>query len=304
MALVVCYVSECAAILAEQKGHHVSIIRPSQLLGIAGFLFFVCNPVQCTADQTPIPPAKAIQFEGDLPYTPKPLTLKGYLRRPAEAGRYPAIVLLHDCGGNAERLDQNWGQRLASWGYVTLTVDSFGPRGIANLCGRRPPPDLAFDPYRAQTYLAGQPFVDAKRIVVMGVSLGGAIALQSVERGAFEQMYEHKFRAAVAFYPICSYLTGVMAAPSLILIGELDKFAQGCRDMVNGRSSDPGISRTVGEGIPVRLVVYPDTHQGFDVTRFKDPIEYLGYHLEFNQSATDQSIEALREFLHTSAGDR
>jgi len=88
MALV-CYVSECAAILAEQKGHHVSIIRPSQLLGLAGFLFFVCNPVQCTADQTPIPPAKAIQFEGDLPYTPKPLTLKGYLSAPPKLAAIP-----------------------------------------------------------------------------------------------------------------------------------------------------------------------------------------------------------------------
>ncbi len=284
----------------------MSIIPPFQLLGIAGLLFAVCicSPVQCTADQVPSPPAKAIQFEGDLPYTPKPLTLTGYLRRPDGAGRHPAIVLLHGCSGYAERLDQNWGQRLASWGYVTLTVDSFGPRGIVDICGQRPIPDLAFDPYRALTFLVRQPFVDAKRIVVMGNSMGGVIALQSVERGAIEQMYENKFRAAVAFYPACNMLRGVMVAPSLILMGELDKFAQGCRDMVNGLSSVSGISRSVGEGFPVRLVVYPDAHQGFDIPRFKIPVEYLGYHLEFNQSATDQSIEALREFLHTTVGKR
>jgi dienelactone hydrolase len=283
----------------------VLIVRPSRLLGIAGLLFsiYICNPVQCTADQMSIPPAKAIQFEGDLPYTPNPLTLKGYLRRPDADGRHPAIVLLHNCDGNAERLDQNWGQRLASWGYVTLAVDSFGPRGIANICDQRSPRDLAFDPYRALTFLVRQPFVDAKRIVVMGISTGGTIALQSVERGAFEQMYENKFRAAVAFYPVCSLLTGVMTAPSLILIGELDKFAQGCRDMADGRSGEY-ISRTVGKGIPVRLVVYPDAYQGFDVPRFKTPVEYLGHHLEYNQSATEQSIEALREFLQTSVGTR
>jgi len=101
----------------------------------------------------------------------------------------------------------------------------------------------------------------------MGVSLGGAIALQSVERGAFEQTYEHKFRAAVAFYPICSYLTGVMAAPSLILIGELDKFAQGCprhgeRPQQRSRHIPDG-----RRGDPVRLVVYPDTQSG--VRRYK-----------------------------------
>ncbi len=46
-------------------------------------------------------------------------------------------------------------------------------------------------------------------------------------------------------------------APSLILIGELDEFMQGCREMVNGRSSDPGISRTVGEGFPSDLLFTP-----------------------------------------------
>jgi len=283
----------------------VSVIRPSRLLGIAGLLFSacVCNPVPCAADQTSVPPAKEIQFEGDLPYTPKPLTLRGYLRRPDAAGRHPAIVLLHSCNGNAERLDQSWGQRLASWGYVTLAVDSFGPRGIANVCDQRSPPDLAFDPYRALTFLVRQPFVDARRIVVVGISTGGTIALQSLERGAYEQMYQNKFRAAVAFYPVCSLLTGVMTAPSLILMGELDKFAQGCRDMVDGRSSDY-VSRTAGGGIPVRLVVYPDAHRGFDVARFKTPVESSGYHLEYNQAATEQSIEALREFLQTTVGTR
>src|SRR5262245_7559097 len=125
-------------IRAQAKGRHVSIIRSSQALGIVGFLLLACSclPVPCTADQTSIPPAKEIQFEGDPPFTPRPLTLKGYLRRPDEVGRHPAIVLLHGCGGFADRLDQNWGQRLASWGYVTLAVDSFGARGLID-CGQR-----------------------------------------------------------------------------------------------------------------------------------------------------------------------
>jgi hypothetical protein len=74
--------------------------------------------------------------------------------------------------------------------------------------------------------------------------------------------------------------------------------------MVEGRGGDFGMSRTTSEGSPIRLVVYPDAHQGFDIPRFKTPIEYLGHHLEFSQSATDQSIEALREFLHATAGGR
>jgi dienelactone hydrolase len=284
----------------------MSIIRPSQLFKIPAFCLFICagNSVPCFADPQSIPPAKAIQFEGDLPYTPNPLILKGYLRRPDGAGRYPAIVLLHGCRGFAEPLDRRWGQILASWGYVTLTIDSFGSRGIENTCDSRPPRDLDFDAYRGLTFLVRQPFVDAKRIVAVGFAQGGFLALLSVERGAIEQTYENKFRAAVAFYPSCDRLKGIATVPALILIGERDAFTPGCRDMVDGRDGGFGMSRTPGEGSAIKLVVYPDAYPGFDVAGFKTPVEYLGYHLEFNQSATDQSIAALREFLHATVGSR
>src|SRR5258707_867825 len=61
----------------------MSILRPSQLFTITAFFFcvWIGNSVPCSADQESIPPAKAIEFEGDLALTPKPLTLKGYLRR-------------------------------------------------------------------------------------------------------------------------------------------------------------------------------------------------------------------------------
>jgi dienelactone hydrolase len=284
----------------------MSIIRSSPLFKIAVSVFLICVAcsVRCLADQQSIPAAKSIQFEGDPPFTPKPLTLHGYLRRPDATGRHPAVVLLHGCGGLAERLDQRWGQTLASWGYVTLTIDSFGPRGIGNICGSRFPRDLDLDAYRGLNFLVRQPFVDAKRVAVMGLSQGGSVALLSVERGAIEQTYENKFRAAAAFYPLCDGLTGITMAPALILIGERDEFTRGCRDLAEGRGADFGMSRSPGEGAGIRLVVYPDAYQGFDVPGFKTPVEYLGHHLEFNQSATDQSIDALREFLHATVGSR
>jgi hypothetical protein len=73
----------------------MSIIRPSQLFKICTFCLFICisNSVSCSADQQSVPPAKAIESKGDLTFTPKPLTLKGYLRRPDGAGRYPAIAI-------------------------------------------------------------------------------------------------------------------------------------------------------------------------------------------------------------------
>jgi dienelactone hydrolase len=283
----------------------MSAIYSSQFAKITAFFSLLCvsNSAPCSADEQSTPPAKTIQFEGDLPFTPNPIILKGYLRRPDGAGRYPAIVLLHGCGGNAERLDQNWGPRLASWGYVTLTIDLFGPRGIGNICGKPYPHDLEFDAYRGLNFLVRQPFVDANRVVALGFSQGGLLALLSVERGAIEQMYKNKFRAAVAYYPICDQLKGIAVVPALILIGERDAFTAGCRDMVDGRGGDFGASRTTGEGAPIRLVVYPDAYHGFDVLKLKIPVDILGYHLEFNQSAADQSFDDLREFLHASVGN-
>ena len=72
-----------------------------------------------------------VELESPLVRAPP---LQGLLRRPAGAGPFPAIVLLHSCNGNWQRLDERWGKQIAPWGYVTLTVDSFGPRGIDNTC--------------------------------------------------------------------------------------------------------------------------------------------------------------------------
>jgi dienelactone hydrolase len=93
-----------------------------------------------------------------------------------------------------------------------------------------------------------------------------------------------------------------MTAPTLILIGELDDWtpAEECRKMVNGRD-DWGISRQE-RGAPVKLIVLPGAYHAFDAPDPKDPIK--AHHLEFNQSATDQSSEALREFLDATIGEK
>jgi dienelactone hydrolase len=248
------------------------------------------------------PLASVVEFENPLA---KAQPLQGYLRQPNNAGPSAAVVLLHSCNGNWQRLDERWGKRIAAWGYVTLTVDSFGPRGLKNTCSSGAPVDLARDAYRALDFLVQQRFVDPARVAAVGFSQGAWQVLSSVERGILEQASPNKFRAAVAFYPNCLGFKGNMTVPALVLIGELDDWtlAKECRNMVDGRD-DWGISRQRDQGVPIKLVVYPGAYHGFDASNLTTPVMLLGHHLEFNQSATDQSITALQAFLDATIGRR
>jgi dienelactone hydrolase len=252
------------------------------------------------AEQRSAPPAEIVQ----IPLRPLPFDLQGLLRRPEGGGRPPAIVLLPSCGRNASAkpVDEHWGTKISSWGYVTLTIDSFAPRGIKN-CDRAVYSDLALDAYRGLNFLIQKRFIDPKRAAIVGFAAGAWQILSAVERGATEESSGSKFRAAAAFYPPSLGFKGTMTVPTLILIGERDDLAgvDTCRKMVAGQD-DIGISRQKGEGAPVRLITHPEAYFGFDRPTLKTAIWYRGHRLEFNQSATDQSSEALREFLDSTVG--
>jgi len=225
--------------------------------------------------------------------------LQGLLRLPGRTGTSPAVVLLHSCNGNWRRLDERWGRVVASWGYVTLTVDSSASSNCRNAAI-----ELAQDAYRALDFLVQHPAVDPARVAALGFSQGGWLALSSVERGSLEQIATNKFRAAIAFYPPCRQFKDNMTVPTLILVGELDDWstARECRNLVEGRD-DYGISREQRGDFPIKLVVLPGAYHSFDSPNLTTPANFLGHHLEFNQAATDQSVAALREFLTMTMGD-
>jgi dienelactone hydrolase len=275
----------------------------TKLAPIAAFVaaLLTGNAAGCVAAEIE---SSAIVVDLESPLASSP-PLQGYLRQVSRAGPSPAVVLLHSCNGNWQRLDERWGRLISSWGYVTLTIDSFGPRGLKNTCGNGAPVPLAYDAHRALNFLARQPSVDADRVAAVGFSQGGWLALASVERGMIEQTASHKFRAAIAFYPQCLGFKDNMTVPTLILIGELDDWARAgeCRNLVEGRD-DYGISRHKGDGVPMKLIVYPGAYHSFDAPQLKTPVQFLGHHLEFNQPATDQSVDAVKEFLDATIGDK
>ena len=220
----------------------------------------------------------------------EPVTLTGKLAKPDGDGPFPAVVIMHPCVGLTRNQD-SWASRFKSWGYVSLQVDSFGPRGVSNDCGK-PPKKVPFelraqDAYDAKSYLASLPFVNADRIAVVGWSHGARSALKVVTLD-FNYPRKKLFLAAVAFYPYCKEWLDNVNAPLLILTGELDDWcpAQKCIDNV------PEKTKT---GHEVILKVYPGAHHCFDIKGL-DKTSH-GHRLKYNPRAAADAEVQVKDFL-------
>lgn len=257
--------------------------------------------------------SEVVQFESvSFTYTPSPFRVKqakkqgipvevktepsvsltGYLARPAGEEPRPAIILLHPCFG-ISRAEEMWSDRLVSWGYVVLSVDSFTPRGFDNICdgrvgggGETTPWRRALDAYGAKQYLSTRPFVDSARIAVMGMSHGGWTVLEIIKRSTSESLAMKPFQAAIAFYPICS-VPEPINTPSLILTGDMDQWTPAvlCEPYLDKLQPQHEIS----------MKVFAGAYHGFDIVGV-DTID-TGYIVRYNQKAADEAFRMSREFL-------
>lgn len=241
-----------------------------------------------TVKPSPFLERKAKEQGVALP-SPQATPLIGYLTRPPGDGPFPAVVLMHGCGGIHAHVKEVWPERLVSWGYVTLVVDSFTTRNIENSC-KTYLPDRVFDAYGALDFLTKSGFVDAKRVALMGFSAGGIATLEATKIEGNEQLMDEKFRAAVAYYPVCAPHESDATVPTLILNGDLDDWspAERCRQRV---------SRLSGKGPPVELHIYPGARHDFDDEAMIKPKTVFGHVEEYNAAAADQSIASIRGFL-------
>jgi len=232
-----------------------------------------------------------------------PVTLKAVLKVPRDDGPFAtaapkegeqpfaAVVLLHGCAGIIPNSNV-WSSKLEQWGYVVLQMDSFGPRGQKNICASGPdaPTDTrVLDAYAAKAYLASLPYVDAKRIALMGWSHGGSATLNAVGGvRKTDRPSPEPFKAAVAFYPWCFGSKTRLEAPLLILMGEKDDLtpSRRCREMPLDRESRHKAT----------LKVYSGAYHAFDVRR---PVTMgqKGHHLKYDPSATEDAATQVENFL-------
>jgi dienelactone hydrolase len=200
--------------------------------------------------------------------------IAGIFARPDGPGPFPAVVLLHGCGGflrsngKLAARDTQWNELLVARGYAVLHVDSFGPRGLRETCTLREPPvrperERPFDAYGGLAWLQARADILPGRIGLMGWSNGAMATLSTLRTDApARKGIAADFRVAVAFYPGCRAVAAVRpewntAIPLHILIGEKD-------DWTNAPPCVALVKAAAGRGAPASIVVYPGAYHDFD----------------------------------------
>jgi dienelactone hydrolase len=104
------------------------------------------------------------------------ITINGLLYTAAGAGPHPTVVLFHGFPGNEQNLDLARAIQRSGWNVLTLHYrGSWGSRGDYSITHCMED-GLAAVAWLRDPKIAVAPFVDAKRIVVIGHSLGAMVA--------------------------------------------------------------------------------------------------------------------------------
>jgi dienelactone hydrolase len=220
--------------------------------------------------------------------------------KPEGRGPFPAVVIMHDCSGVGPRSSgapERWARELGARGYVTVIPDSFTTRGRPDgVCTDASPgrADVApgrrvRDAYAALAHARALPYVDGRRVGLMGGSHGGsttlaAMAAPSLSGDLLARDKRAGFAAAVALYPGCGVTLGTWradgtgayraVAPLLILIGEMDDWTPAAPCVKLAASSR-------GTEHPVAITVYPGAHHSFDSDR---PVRFVAARVNHNAS--------------------
>ena len=297
----------------------VKRLTPLRVLTFCAALWMVGVPLLGAAQPAP---AHEVTVAGDVPL--RAHWFAGAGTDPGTDSR-PAILALHGCGGlyagkDGERLGERYREataRLNAMGYAVLLLDSFGSRGVRQMCQTRyadrtvDVAQRARDAQAALVWLVRQPGVDVARIGVLGWSNGGSTALHLLEQlqlqlAAGAAADRAPALAAVAvFYPGCQPLrlrrSDLGTVPLLMQIGALDDWtpAPPCEALVQQLRARPGTH--------VELHVYPDSYHGFDSrapVRLRTDVPHggsgHGVHQGGNPQARAEALQVLDAFWRST----
>jgi dienelactone hydrolase len=224
--------------------------------------------------------------------------LSAIMLLPPGKGPFPAIIVLHTCGGRS-LLQEDWAARLNAWGYAAVIPNSFTPRGVTNVCAPADQhlvtaEDRAGDVISVALWLRTQPMIDGARIGVLGNSHGGGTAAWVTER-RYEQLYPGLLKASVDYYGPCRFAEAHGTVPLLALAGEDD-------DWGNPALSCRAFSAKLGPDQPFDIHTYPGVVHAFDNPRNSARTIYVGHALQYDHAAAEDSFARVKAFLDRYVG--
>ena len=187
--------------------------------------------------------------------------------KPKGDGPFPAVVLVHTCGGIKDSHMRKHGREMLEQGFVVLMQDSYNPRGQED-CGPGNRNAIsavvgANDAYAAHAHLSAYPFVDKNRIYLSGYSFGGFVATMVGSPNIAKWLgTPARFRAMVANYSPCKFLgrdilSRDLDRPLLMLFGEKD-------DETPPSTCFPVVEEMKAAGKPIKWHLYPGITHGWD----------------------------------------
>lgn len=230
--------------------------------------------------------------------------------KPEGEGPFPAVVLVHSCGGMKQQLGF-WRKEAIKRGYVAFIMDAFTSRGAPNCRPAAPIPMTrgVKDVLDAAAHLRALPFVDKTRIATIGFSWGAMAGMLAGSRGYTLDVAPglDRLAATVALYPACyigpfgsfpgnEFLRSDLATPTLLLLGQND----------TETPADECLSRVAVQrerDNPLEVHVFKDATHCWDCNdqhnqRWSPPwaggrqVVYL-----YDDSITEQSVQRAFEFL-------
>jgi dienelactone hydrolase len=246
--------------------------------------------------QVPVAPNDPNVRAVDVPPVPlaesrvSPRPLESLYQTPDGPGPFPAVIIMHGCGGRSNRL-LVWARRLNRWGYAAIIPDSLRPRGLTSVCAPMSQPSLTpqdrvADIAAAAAWLRARPEIDGKRIAVLGQSHGGSTAATAARRTYDDAIH---LKAAVDYYGRCGSPMLQGATPLLALAGEDD-------DWGNPALNCLAFGRSVNPGSVFEVHTYPGVHHGFD-SEGMAPTTSNGHVMRYDHDAAEDSFVRVRAFL-------
>lgn len=231
---------------------------------------------------------------------------------PEGEGPFPAAVLLSGCDGPRDNLDR-LAAELASAGWLSVIVDSHGPRGLDDvqlwrlvcagqiLNGTERASDIAV----TLSILRGREDVQSDRIALIGLSHGGWAVLDFLALAVSDTVpplltdwpetlgsppYEG-VRGAALFYPYCG-LASVGSVEDLP--ADLSYMFLLVKDdaITNERRCLTIAGALLSQGADISVTIYEGATHSFD----QEAKSFLS-NLEFNAETTAAATRATREFL-------